>query len=247
MTEAYSTTAESSPRTLLVGSAPPWSQTLAEKLAACDGRAVAVLSAKMPGEANPTSLQLHSCNLASRADVHRAVEDVLSASEIERVILQPEVCQSSTNLATVTDQLEEAVRGNCLGAIYVLERLLPKFIERERGHVLAVVPAFARTPQEGTAAAGTSGVALATYLESLRPPLKLRGVGVTIGYLGGPSQWGLAEVNGSGEQYLEFVAEILAMLEKPPLECELPRRPGFMARWWRRAEPDLLNQELTIP
>jgi short-subunit dehydrogenase len=75
--------------------------------------------------------------------------------------------------------LEEIIRVNFLGVVYTVEAVLPDMLRRGSGQVVGIasLAAVRAIPFEGAYCA--SKAALATYLESLRPPLRRRGVKVT--------------------------------------------------------------------
>jgi short-subunit dehydrogenase len=75
--------------------------------------------------------------------------------------------------------LEEIIRVNFLGVVYAVEAVLPDMLRRGSGQVVGIasLAAVRAIPFEGAYCA--SKAALATYLESLRPPLRRRGVKVT--------------------------------------------------------------------
>lgn len=75
--------------------------------------------------------------------------------------------------------LEEILRVNFLGTVYAIEAVLPEMLRRGSGQVVGIasLAAVRAIPFEGAYCA--SKAALASYLESLRPPLRRRGVKVT--------------------------------------------------------------------
>jgi short-subunit dehydrogenase len=82
------------------------------------------------------------------------------------------------------DDLEEMLRVNYLGSVYAIEAVLPGMLARGRGRIIAVNSLGARRGMAWSAGYSASKAALATYLESLRPPLRRRGITVTTVFLG---------------------------------------------------------------
>ena len=73
---------------------------------------------------------------------------------------------------------------NFFGVVYTLEAVLPDMLRRQTGHIVGIasLAAFGGLPFESAYCA--SKAALASYLESLRPPLRRRGIAVTTIYPG---------------------------------------------------------------
>jgi short-subunit dehydrogenase len=82
------------------------------------------------------------------------------------------------------NDLEEMMRVNYLGGVYAVEAVLPGMLARGRGRIVGVNSLGARRGMAWSAGYSASKVAFATYLESLRPPLRRRGVTVTTVFLG---------------------------------------------------------------
>jgi short-subunit dehydrogenase len=82
------------------------------------------------------------------------------------------------------DDLEQMLRVNYLGGVYAVEAVLPGMLARGQGRIVAVSSLGARRGMAWSAGYSASKAALATYLESLRPPLRRRGIRVTTVFLG---------------------------------------------------------------
>jgi NADP-dependent 3-hydroxy acid dehydrogenase YdfG len=82
------------------------------------------------------------------------------------------------------DDLDEMLRVNYLGGVYAVAAVLPSMLARGNGHVVAISSLGARRALPWCAGYAASKVALATYLESLRPALRPRGIRVTTVYSG---------------------------------------------------------------
>ena len=76
------------------------------------------------------------------------------------------------------------MRVNYLGVIYTLDAVLPGMLERRSGRIVALVSMTAVRGVPFEAAYGASKAALTTFLESLRPALRPRGILVTLAYPG---------------------------------------------------------------
>jgi short-subunit dehydrogenase len=92
-------------------------------------------------------------------------------------------CAGITGATLVDDlaveQTEELLRVNFLGVIYAIETVLPDMWARGSGHIVALSSLAGCRGMPFSAAYSASKAALTTYLESLRPPLRRRGITVT--------------------------------------------------------------------
>jgi short-subunit dehydrogenase len=92
-------------------------------------------------------------------------------------------CAGITGATLVDDlaveQTEAILRVNVLGVVYLLDAVLPYMLSRKSGHVVALASLAGCRGMPFAAAYSASKAALMTYLESLRPPLRKRGIAVT--------------------------------------------------------------------
>ncbi|MGH7172423.1 MAG: SDR family NAD(P)-dependent oxidoreductase [Gemmataceae bacterium] len=77
------------------------------------------------------------------------------------------------------DQTETILRVNLLGVVYTLDAVLPDMLARQSGHIVALASLAGCRGMPFSAAYSASKAALIAYLESLRPPLRRRGIAVT--------------------------------------------------------------------
>jgi short-subunit dehydrogenase len=103
---------------------------------------------------------------------------------VDLLIHNAGVGKPTNALAPDLDELEEMLRVNYLAGVYAVEAVLPGMMARGRGRIVAVSSLGARRGMAWSAGYSASKAALATYLESLRPPLRRRGVTVTTVFLG---------------------------------------------------------------
>lgn len=82
------------------------------------------------------------------------------------------------------DQIEKIMRVNYLGVVYAVEAVLPAMLQRGSGQIVAVSSLAGVRGIPFEAGYGASKAALASFLESLRPPLRRRGVLVTLAFPG---------------------------------------------------------------
>lgn len=131
------------------------------------------------------------CCAAAHADVGsreqaraavRSLEAKLGTADI--LIAAAGICRLSPIDDLRTDQLDEMMRVNFFGTAFVVEAVLPQMIERRNGHIVGVASLAASCPLPFESAYCASKAAVATYLQSLRAPLRRRGIKVTVAYLG---------------------------------------------------------------
>jgi short-subunit dehydrogenase len=127
------------------------------------------------------------------ASCHRAVADVGDRQAVRSAIgalladLGPVdllvACAGITGATFVDDlaveETEAILRVNVLGVVYSLEAVLPDMLARQRGHIVALSSLAGCRGMPFSAAYSASKAALMTYLESLRPSLRRRGIAVT--------------------------------------------------------------------
>lgn len=138
-----------------------------------------------------TSLQerLHECGVpccgvttdVSDRQAIGAAFDVLVAALGPVDILV--ACAGITGTTLVNDlaveRTEAIVRVNFLGVVYAVDAVLPDMIARGSGHIVALSSLAGCRGMPFSAAYSASKAALIMYLESLRPPLRRRGIAVT--------------------------------------------------------------------
>ena len=76
-------------------------------------------------------------------------------------------------------KLEEIIQVDFFGTIYAIEAVLPEMLSRASGQIVGIASLAAVRAIPFESAYCASKAALAIYLESLRPPLRRRGVRVT--------------------------------------------------------------------
>lgn len=172
---------------VVTGAAGGIGQALCRELAV-HGCRLGLLS-RTPGKLEPlaaelqargTMFQARTLDIGDRSAVTKTLADLqreLGPADI--LIHNAGVARITLALAPDLDDMEEMLRVNCLGGIYALEAVLPKMLERGRGQVVAISTLSARRGLAWTAAYSASKAAFATYLESLRPALRRRGIRVS--------------------------------------------------------------------
>jgi short-subunit dehydrogenase len=152
-------------------------------------------------------------------------------------------------------QLEEIIQVNFLGVVYAIEAVLPDMLKKACGQIVGIssLAGVRAIPFESAYCA--SKAALATYLESLRPPLRRRGVKVTTifpGFVRTPLLGNLLTESGApvppGVLEPEKAAEIItrAIRRGSRISC-FPRGASLLAhasRWLPPAAYDWVMTRL---
>ena len=124
------------------------------------------------------------CRATADVSERRAVRDAIAALVAELGPLDLLVaCAGITGATLVEDlaveQTEEMMRVNFLGVIYAIDAVLPDMLARGSGQIVALSSLAGCRGMPFSAAYSASKAALTNYLESLRPPLRRRGIAVT--------------------------------------------------------------------
>ncbi len=92
-------------------------------------------------------------------------------------------CAGITGATLVEDlaieETEAILRINLLGVAYAIDAVLPAMLARHSGHIVALSSLAGCRGMPFSAAYSASKAGVATYLESLRPALRRRGIAVT--------------------------------------------------------------------
>ena len=139
-------------------------ESLAERLRASGARCIAV-----------------PADVTDRQAVHQATKKVGAAlGQIDLLV----TCAGITGATLVDDlaveQTEALVRVNFLGVVYGIEAVLPEMLARGSGQIVALASLAGCRGMPFSAGYSASKAGLIAYLESLRPPLRRRGIAVTI-------------------------------------------------------------------
>jgi short-subunit dehydrogenase len=124
-------------------------------------------------------------DLRSRPAVRQSVaalQDAMGAADI--LIHNAGVGQVTSARAPDLDSLEEMLAVNYLGGVYATEAVLPAMLARGSGQLVAIGSLAALRGMAWSAGYSASKAAFATFLESLRPALRRRGIAATSCYLG---------------------------------------------------------------
>lgn len=121
-----------------------------------------------------------ACDVTDREQVSRAVALVESTDgAIERLVS----CVGGGKRTTIDDfraaEIEQMLSLNVMATANCLEAILPRMLQRKRGHIVAISSLAAARGLPGAAEYSAAKAALSTLLEGLRIDLKPRGIDVT--------------------------------------------------------------------
>lgn len=121
------------------------------------------------------------CDVSEKGSVHGAVEACRSElGPPELVVANAGVSHMTRPESLRSEEVERVLRINYLGAVYLVEAVLPEMLERDRGHLVAVASLAGVGGLPLTAAYSASKGAMINFFESLRIDLRATGVDVTV-------------------------------------------------------------------
>ncbi|HXG13408.1 MAG TPA: SDR family NAD(P)-dependent oxidoreductase [Gemmataceae bacterium] len=121
-----------------------------------------------------------TADVRDRGAVHAAVTTLAGQLGPVDILV---ACAGITGTTLVDDLdvegTEAILRVNLLGVAHAIDAVLPGMLERRRGQIIALSSLAGCRGMPFSAAYSASKAGLAAYLESLRPALRRRGIGVT--------------------------------------------------------------------
>lgn len=197
-------------------------------------------------------------DVRSRDQTRAAIDTVTKElAAVDILVAAAGVCGISTVDDLRVPLLEEILQVNFLGVVFAIEAVLPGMLERRRGQIVGIVSLSAVCPLPFENAYSASKAALASYLQSLRPPLRRRGVEVTSvfpGIIRTPLLQRLLEESGarpvSGSIGPEEAAEkIAAAIRRGSRVAFFPPRvcwPARLANWLPPAAYDWVMTRVAV-
>jgi short-subunit dehydrogenase len=177
---------------VVTGAAGGIGSALCRELAAAGCR-VGMLS-RTAAKLAPLAEEMQEAGVTASArvvDVSRRAALAAAIAAVERDLGPVDLLVHNAGVGKVTNaaapdlnDLEEMLRVNYLAGVYAVEAVLPGMLARGRGRIVTVNSLGSRRGLAWSAGYSASKAAFATYLESLRPPLRRRGITVTTVFLG---------------------------------------------------------------
>jgi short-subunit dehydrogenase len=170
-------------------------------------------------------------------DAVRQIVDALGPADI--LIPCAGICRASTVDDLKIAELEEIVRINFLGMVYMIEAVLPSMLERNSGQIAGISSMAGVRGIPFEPAYSASKAAVGAYLESLRSELRPRGITVMTVFPGYVQTPLLDEINGmmgadmsSGRAFTatDAATRIVEGLEKRRAYIYFPRPLGLSVR-----------------
>jgi short-subunit dehydrogenase len=194
-------------------------------------------------------------DVREREQVRRAVQEIVGALGPADILIPcAGVCRASTVDDLKLAELEEIVRINFLGMIYVVEAVLPTMLQRGSGHIVGISSMAGLRGIPFEPAYSASKAAVAAYLESLRSELRQRGIAVTTVFPGYVQTPLLDEINGMMGADMSrgraltasaAAAMIVTAIDRKRSYIYLPWAIGFSARISRLLPPRLYDRVMS--
>ena len=127
-----------------------------------------------------------------------AIETALGPVEV--LLTAAGICEIMNFDDLQVAKLEDMLRVNFLGVVFAIDSVLPGMLARGCGQIIGLVSLTAICPLPFENAYSASKAAVGAYLQSLRPPLRRRGIHVVSvfpGFVRTPLLFGLLERTGS--------------------------------------------------
>jgi short-subunit dehydrogenase len=153
-------------------------------------------------------------DIRQRAETCAAIDKLrVELGPIDVLVAGAGLCAFSVVDDLEVDKLVEIMHVNFLGVVYAIEAVLPEMLKRASGQIVGIasLAAIRAIPFEGAYCASKAAVAI--YLESLRPPLRRRGVKVTTifpGFVRTPLLTNLLAPSGAREPRGVIEADVAA-------------------------------------
>jgi short-subunit dehydrogenase len=191
-------------------------------------------------------------DVRQREQVHAAIREIVDAlGPVDVVIPCAGICRASTVDDLKVPELEEIMRTNFLGMVYLIESVLPSMLERKRGQIAGISSMAGVRGIPFEPAYSASKAATAVYLESLRSELRPRGIAVTTVFPGFVQTPLLDEINGlmgadmsSGKAFTPIAAaeRIVKALERGRSYAFFPQPLGLSVRLSQLMPPRLYDR-----
>jgi short-subunit dehydrogenase len=174
--------------TLVTGASSGLGRALALRLAARGERIIAVARRREPLDALIRDVETAggwaraiSCDVTDHEQVLRAVAQIESTDgPIERLVSCTGGGKRTTVDAFRAAQLEQMLSLNVIGTANCLEAVLPRMLDRRRGHIVAISSLAAARGLPGSPEHSAAKAALSTLLEGLRTDLNHHGIDLTV-------------------------------------------------------------------
>jgi short-subunit dehydrogenase len=191
-------------------------------------------------------------DVCQREQVQNAVRQIVAALGPADILIPcAGICRASTVDDLKTSEVEEIVRTNFLGTVYMIEAVLPSMLERKRGQIAGISSMAGVRGIPFEPAYSASKAAVAAYLESLRSELRHRGIIVTTVFPGYVQTPLLDEINGmmgadmsGGKAFTSNAAAVRIMkgIERRRSYVYVPARLGLSVRLSRFMPPRMYDR-----
>ena len=191
-------------------------------------------------------------DVCQREEVQNAVHQIVAALGPADILIPcAGICRASTVDDLKMSHVEEIVRTNFLGTVYMIEAVLPSMLARKRGQIAGISSMAGVRGIPFEPAYSASKAAVAAYLESLRSELRHRGIIITTVFPGYVQTPLLDEINGmmgadmsAGKAFTSNAAatRIMKAIERRRSYVYFPGRLGLSVRISRLMPPRMYDR-----
>ncbi len=170
---------------------------------------------------------VHPCDVSDPEQVSAAVAACrLQLGSIDLVVCNAGIGARSPPAGLDAGQVERVFAVNFMGAVHVVERVLPEMLRRGSGHVVAIASLAGLNGIPSRAAYSASKAAMIAFFESLRMDLRGSGVAVTVVNPG----FVRTEMTEADDQPRPFIMEVDPAADRI-MRSILAKRPSASFPW----------------
>lgn len=207
------------------------------------------LNAQRPDVARAVVMDVSQCE--ETVHLIRSLDDECGGFDL--IVANAGVGASSTDSRIAWESMAAALHTNFCGAAATLTAVLPRMVERGRGHLVGIssLASYGALPLSSAYCSPKAGLSM--LLDCLRMDVERTGVAVTevkLGFVRTAAVQGVTHPLPQLMEPEEAAARIVRLLPRRPARIVRPRLLGGLARWgarlprpvrhsllWRRREP----------
>lgn len=170
---------------------------------------------------------VHRCDVSDPGQVVAAVAACrVALGPIDLVVANAGIGARTWAADLDAGQVERVMAVNFMGAVHVVECVLPEMLRRGSGHLVAVASLAGLNGIPGRAAYSASKAAMIAFFESLRPELRRAGVATTVVNPG----FVRTEMTAADDQPRPFIMEVDAAADRI-VQAVLAKRSSVAFPW----------------
>jgi short-subunit dehydrogenase len=118
------------------------------------------------------SVEIYPCNVASSSNVDQTVKKMLVENDIDCLVNNAGITSWKLAEENSTNEIDDVINTNLLGAIYSIKYLLPHFIERGGGTIINILSVVTKKIFTNSSAYAASKMGLLGYSNVLREEVR---------------------------------------------------------------------------